>query len=874
LSLTTGVDTLTGGANNDTFTADNTGTTSTFTAADTLNGGAGTDSLTIYGTNTVTVANMSNIENVTVDSMGAGTTWNFSTISGINSLTNSRAVGASTVTVADGVAVTLSKNAADTLQTVNFGSTDTTASLTLNTVSAATGNVTQTGAAVATLNIATTGGASSVGTLTTGATAKTVNVTGNQNLTIAGTAGGLVADGAKLDATNFTGKLSVVLGDGAAGTSNDVPGMTVIGGTNDDTVDMRASTAGDYVTITAGAGNDTVKVTNAQITGGTTVKATGGDGTDTLVIDFGDTTATQATDLSGVITGFEKISVLSTVTVPGANTATLAMGTNKLGISDIAWDGNAADSFTVTGLAANSTLRMNTNAVTTSAAIGTDTTADTINLVLDGYTTAGGGSVTLTNYETVNLTSQKDSAGNTNSLAVGGLVATSATALNISGSGALVGGTIQVAATAAVNASAYTGDLTATTFTAMKSYSGGSGKDEITLADGDLKQGNTFAGGAGTDKLTVAATANQDMGILALTGFETVALTSHDDVAVNLTKADLRNVTDLSTLTIASGNGGNDQFTLNRLSADTTLNFGSDTGAVVTTLNSGTTQKIAFGGNFTAASVTLDSGTTTLTVTSSDGNTTEDQAGGVFTSLSGTSLATINLDGLDRTDLGTLGTTVTKVDASASKGGLTVTASATATNIIGSQAADAITGGGAADTIQGGKGDDVIDGGAGADSYVFEATAANNGSDSIAMVAGAGGDVLNFKNFMSAGSVDQNGGTGTAVVAYAAANNADVNITNKVAIFDTNGAVLNAAGLVAEIQGAGNAFAITSGGKAIVITGDASAPANEANIFFIDDTLDGVSGTISATDVVVVGVTNTGGAFDVDTLITTNFAFA
>lgn len=310
------------------------------------------------------------------------------------------------------------------------------------------------------------------------------------------------------------------------------------------------------------------------------------------------------------------------------------------------------------------------------------------------------------------------------------------------------------------------------------------------------------------------------------------------------------------------------------MSADTTLNFGSDTGAVVTTLNSGTTQKIAFGGNFTAASVVLDSGTTKLTVTSSDGDTTADEAGGVFTSLSGTSLATIVLDGLDRTNLGTVGTTVTSIDASASKGGLTVTASATATSIVGSQAADTITGGGAADTIQGGKGDDILSGGAGADSYVFEATAANNGSDTITLVAGAGGDILNFKNFLSGGSVDQNGGAGTAIVAYAAANNNDVNITNKVAIFDTNGAVLNVAGLVAEIQGAGNAFSITSGGKAIVITGDASAPANEANIFYIDDTLDGDSGTISATDVVVVGVTSTGGAFDVDTLITSNFAFA
>lgn len=866
--LTTGVDNFTGTSGNDTFVADNTGATSTFGAADILAGGAGTDSLTIYGTNTTAVAQMSGIENVTVDSMGAGATWNFSTVSGISSLTNSRAVGASTVTVADGVAVTLSSNAANnTLQTVNFGSTDTSATLTLNKVDASASGVTQSGAAVTTLNIKTTGAASNVGTLTTGATATTLNVSGDQNLTITGTAGGLAGAAYKIDATNLTGKLSVVTADATAAGSATAPSVSVIGGSGADTVDIRASTASDYTSVSTGAGDDTVKVTNAQITGDATDKLTGGDGTDTLVIDFANTTATQATDLSSTITGFEKIEVISDNTA--AKTATLAMATNKLGISDITWSGDAADDFAITGLAAASTVTIKTSANAVSAAIGTDTTSDAITFNLDGTTV---GTLTATNYETVNIASSKDSSGNTNALTTGTL--SSATKVVLTGAGALVGGTITTAANSTVDASGYSGDLTATTFGAnVKTYTGGSGKDQITLVAGGLKQGNSFYGGAGTsDTLTVTATQDQDAGILALSGFETVTINAEAGNADTF-KADFRNVTGLTTLNVVDG-GDTDNFTLNRLDGATVVTFGATTGNVITTLNSGTSQKVAFSGNYTVGSLTLDSGTTTLTVTSSDGDTTANENGGVFTSLSGTSLTTIILDGLDKTNLGTVGTTVTSIDASASKGGLTVTASATATSIIGSQAGDAITGGGAADTIQGGKGDDTLSGGAGADSYVFEATAANNGSDTITLVAGAGGDILNFKNFLAGGSVDQNGGAGTAIVAYAAANNNDVNITNKVAIFDTNGAVLNAAGLVAEIQGAGNAFAITSGGKAIVITGDASAPANEANIFFVDDTLDGVSGTISATDVVVVGVTSTGGAFDVDTLITSNFAFA
>lgn len=362
------------------------------------------------------------------------------------------------------------------------------------------------------------------------------------------------------------------------------------------------------------------------------------------------------------------------------------------------------------------------------------------------------------------------------------------------------------------------------------------------------------------------------MGIVALTGFETVNLTSNHSAGDTVT-GDFRNVTGLTTLNIVAGDAS-DNFTLNRLSADTGLTFGSTMGNVVTTINSGTSQKVAFSGNYTVGSLTLDSGTTTLTVTSNDGDTTPNEAGGVFTFLSGSSLTTIVLDGLDRTNLGTVGTTVTSIDASASKGGLTVTASATATSIIGSQAADTITGGGAADTIRGGKGNDTLDGGAGADSYVFEATGAANGQDTIALVAGAGGDILNFKNFLAGGSVDQNGGTGTAIAAYTSANTSDVNITNKVALYSDasyDGTAV-ASTVAALIQGSGNAFSLSSGGKAIIITGDASGNNDKSQIWYIDDALDGNAGTVSATDVVLVGTTASN--MDLDTLITSNFAFA
>lgn len=859
---------FTGGTSADTFVADNT-TATQASAADTLDGGTGTDTLKIYGSFTTTAPAISGIENVILDSIADGGSWNFGAASGVNSMTVTRAVGAATVTVNNGTAVTLSSNAASAkAQTVNFGATDTSVNLTLNGITITGANdLVVSGAAATTLNINTTGAASSLAQKIDGDAAMTkLVITGDQNLTI-GTAGtaGLEAAIATVDANAFTGKLSVVTGNTAAGTNlTTAPGLSVTGGSGNDTIDVRASDAADNVVVVTGTGDNTVKTLNANLTA--TEKYTGGSGTDTLQIDFANTTATQAVDMSALITGFETIEVISNNT--GAQTETLAMATNKLGISNIVWSGDAADALAITGAAANSTLTVKTAATTIDVTIGTDTTADTVNVVLDGTTPTG--TVTLTNYETVNVTSQKDSAGNTNDTSGGGITAASATKVALTGAGALVGGTITMAAAATFDANAYTGDLTATTFGAsVKSYVGGSGKDQITLAAGDLKQGNTFAGGSGSsDTLIVTATQDQDAGILGLTGFETVTINAEAGNA-DLFKADFRNVTGLTTLNVVDG-GDTDSFTLNRLDSATVLTFGATTGTVVTTINSGTSQSVGFSGNYTVGSLTLDSGTTSLTITSSDGNGTADEAGGVFSALSGTSLATITLNGTDRTNLGTVGTTVTSINASTSTGGLTVTASATATSIVGSQAADTITGGGAADTIQGGKGGDTLSGGNGADSYVFEATAALNGSDTVTMIVAD--DILNFKNFLSGGSVDQNAGAGTAIVAYAAANNNDVNITNKVAVFDTNGAALNAAGLVAEIQAAGNAFSLTSGGKAIVISGDASAPGNAANIFFVDDTLDGVNGTVSATDVVIVGVTSAN--FDVDTLITTNFAFA
>jgi hypothetical protein len=142
------------------------------------------------------------------------------------------------------------------------------------------------------------------------------------------------------------------------------------------------------------------------------------------------------------------------------------------------------------------------------------------------------------------------------------------------------------------------------------------------------------------------------------------------------------------------------------------------------------------------------------------------------------------------------------------------------------------------------------------------------------MVAGAAGDKLSFKNFIAGGSVDQNSGAGTAIIAYTSGNTSDVAIANKVVLYsDATVGNINTTTLIAAlIQGSGDAFSLASGGKAVIVTGDAAGANLTNNIWYIDDSLDGVAGTVSATDVVLVGTTSA--VLELDTLTTANFVFA
>jgi len=869
-TLTTGVDNITGTTGNDSIIADNSTAAVITSVADNLNGGAGDDTLTIYGFNHTTdgVPQISNIETVVLSNSAAGSTISLVNATGLTSVIVKDAAGATDTTVPVGTTVTLlSNDDATTAQVVDFGATATSAKLILNDVlTNTTKDVEAQGALVTVLNLSTTGAASTVGQLEVDSAMATVNISGDKNLTVTDAIEEAVEI---INASTFTGNLKISLADqatapDAAVAGVDVNDISITGGTGNDIIDVSAEDDDVEIFVNAGAGNDKVVYVDTAtnvLTAATSTNAgdsiNGGEGTDIFSVN-GDLTA----DLTGIVSGFETLEF--TGDAAGTN-----MSTNKLGITNFLTTGTGID-VVLTGLGANSTIT-STDATSgdITATIATDTTTDVLNIVMESAGSAAGSAITLNNYDTLNLSSTKSSTdAATVSSTVTSIAATSVGTLNISGTQDLTITTAGLKAAANV-VSTSTGAVTSTYTTSINSYAGGTGVDTLNLVAGNLAQGKTFAGGTGSDVLSVTTSSNQDLGILGLTGFERLNLTLS---GANV--ADLRNVTDLTKLYVTAAANTND-LTLNRLSSDTTVYFTASIDQVVTTVALGTTQKVAVSTASTITSLTLDSGTTALVITSDDDDANAAESMSNFTAISGTSLAAITVLGADDTTLNTLSTTVTSVNASGATGNLSVTASATATSIIGSQVADGITGGAAIDTIQGGKGADVLSGAAGADIYVFESTGALNGSDTLTIVPGAGGDVLNFKNFLSGGSIDQNGGIGTAITAYTTASTSDVAITNKVALYSdaTEGNIDTTTEIAALIQGSSDAFSLASGGKAILLTGDASGANDILQVWFVDDTLDGVSGTVSATDIVLVG-TDSDTTYDLDTLITSNFAFA
>lgn len=246
LSLTTAGDNLEGGEKNDTIS----GGVGTLASNDDIDGKAGTDTLSVR-LDTGAAPVIANVEEISVTMRGTAALLNFADITGYSAIGVDGNTDGSLTNLANGSTVTLHNGYKSILSASLASAADTANSITFRADGAGTAAFVST--AVETINIEnastaawTIGGALDIDG------AKTINVSGNGNVTMNLAAAADGGDATAINAAGLSGNLSVTLNDWA-GTGN----VAVVGGAGDDTFAFSATmTTGD--SVDGGAGTDTV----------------------------------------------------------------------------------------------------------------------------------------------------------------------------------------------------------------------------------------------------------------------------------------------------------------------------------------------------------------------------------------------------------------------------------------------------------------------------------------------------------------------------------------------------------------------------------------------------------------------------------------
>lgn len=505
LSLTTGIDTLTGTAGNDTFNAPVTdgGTpTQTFGGLDSVDGGAGVDTLNIdFGTAVATLpatATIKNIENLTVSTTNtaattSGVDLDVTGLVGVQSVTvanggtkGSVVKGGENVSVTGGVAATVSGTALksvtvskaatatvsnDTAATVGAGTTLT--SVTLDNLAGTASTLT--GAGIVEVSVKNQKVAHATTVVNTVSTALTVNVDG----------AGYDAAGAEV-ATAGSADVEVVAGSKAAT-------ITVNATGSKSSIEIQETTAGAAKTLTL-TGSAALKITDiaTSLAGLTTIAgaaATGG-------LDLGTLGASAATVTTG--SGDDKFEL-------GATKVTVDAGAGK---DTVTLGSTLALGSTVNLGAGNDTLLSAGGAVT-----GKDATGTVVIDAGDGIDSVAASLVNAANATQFLNFEQIDLSGASTSTILDVALMTGSTITGLTLNGGTGGNTVQnVAAGAGLTVA---GANTGTTTIGVKDAATGTA-DAFTV---------TFAG---ADVAGAAATvANVTAGTIGLSGIEALTIASN-----------------------------------------------------------------------------------------------------------------------------------------------------------------------------------------------------------------------------------------------------------------------------------------------------------------------------------------------------------
>jgi hypothetical protein len=758
-NLTAGVDTgatFTGGKGNDNFI----GNATTLSALDQLDGGAGNDTLSLFSVdkdgaatslNLALPTSVKNIENLVVTSTTSALAGNAANVSTWTGLTNAsfavKGATAQAITVADTTAVTV-KNAGGGV-TITGGTTATVASGAA--ASAGTGSVSS-------LDLASTAATTAS---TTAAAVATATATANTNA-IAANAGAGASDDLAAINTAFAAVGGVTAADkatvaaaAAAGGATDAGLLTIIANiktANDTAATTAAATAtaaaaalaaeaAGIVTITGGKG-----LTSATVVGGTTVTVT----------DAGAAT-------------------LTTVSLNGNSGAATLTGDALTTVSV----SNTASATTIANTTAKHTLNLGVNAVTGGASI-TDAAATTVNLTVTGAKATTKSDINLVAAAATALT--VDTAAALTLTTTGLAAADALKSLTVKGAGSLTADLSGVASLTSVDLSAGSGKHTVTLdgTIAAATIKGGSGVDVVTVT-GALDAKSTIALGAGNDiyKFTTAAAAGAI--VTGGDGSDTLAVTNGTLLDSNAAKV----YSGFEVLEIAGGTGTYDMSILSlnavtltgtALAGATTISNATAATTLAVVANASTDFTAAGAVTYVLKDATGKADAVSVALTAVDGDNNGVAAGKVgLTSLTAAGIETVNIASTATADVAdaaagtsavaaskyvnSIGTvtadaltklvftgaasttidtvvaaTLTKIDASAATGNVTIT------NAITTSGAVTYLGGSGVDTYKATANGDVISGGAGADVITLGA-----GKDTV-VLAKASDSILTLKD--------------------------------------------------------------------------------------------------------------------------------
>lgn len=523
-TLTTSVDTFTGGSGNDVFVGVSATANPTFQAFDTLTGGTGTDTLNLtvdtLAANSIQVATVSGIEIINVRNVsGAAQTIAMGNFAGATELVSDRSTSAMTVTgMTAGQALTIKGDGSALNSTMANTYATTVTSATLNVVGGVTGgNIAQTAAALTTQVINSTGAANTVGTIAMSGAATVTSLTINAatalttgNITnFGGTAASITVSGAATSATTGVGVTLGAIENATVATVN-ASGLTAGG------VSLTMSTNTSLV-VTGGQGND--RITTGSVLNTGSVNA--GAGTADRLIIAADTDVATLT-LGNKYSGFEVVQLAAAGTQNMAN-----LVTNNT-ITGLRLAGTATVTNINTATAANITVLANSTASLGVAGSTTPGQIDTVSLTVTDEAAAVS-TITLTapvlaGVEILNIVATDNTT--VTSLAN----AAALTNLNVTGAGnvSITTGAVAPVTNESINASAATGTFT---FTAAASTGGNAlsitgsstGVNTITgTANGDI-----ITGGSGNDTITnqtTLVTASASDVLTGGAGFDTFVL--------------------------------------------------------------------------------------------------------------------------------------------------------------------------------------------------------------------------------------------------------------------------------------------------------------------------------------------------------------